>query len=262
MNFDIKRLRHTQQYLLTALIAFTLSACSSTDPEVERKMSSNKIRNAAIMDTAIRYGAQSGLAWQAKLISEEIKDYAPQVEQIYNFSALMMPDQVLPPVVLQSHNNLQLDNNDTIRTAQWVVKIEKPARFVTVPPTYRDYLTMNFKPPELPDPTLQPQNDKEWVIWNQYVQIGWNEGIQQGNRLFSQALSSMTEDLTGMALYHLLYTQNMISKPYVSSARLGITGNKNRMSIEDSILKITAHSGLKIKDSDHWKAAFNDEDGN
>lgn len=223
----------------------------------------NNIRLAAIKQTARGLGAQAALAWRSRQINVSLEQKKYLLNRVFNFSYLILNSNVLPPVLSEGRNVLNLDNDQTIRIADRNYKIVYPPRFITAPPSWRDYLWMNFKKPEIPNRTLMPKNRNEATVWNEYVKIGWKEGLVQAGEIFDSNLNRLTRDINGMILYRKLLRQNMVSAPFVAETDLGVTGDSNNMSINDRVLRITSTSELK-PNSKVWqpvvakKAAVND----
>lgn len=213
--------------------------------------SNNLIRSQALQDTAMSTGAQAGLAWRATQINQILQDHSKELDQVFNFNRLMLSDHVLPPVLQVSEKNMKLDGIDTIRLSDQLYIIEAQARFVTAPPQWRDYLWLNYKAPEpLPDNML-PKTMEERKVWAQYVAIGWQQGVQQGDLILRDNLARLTRDMKGMILYRKLLTQGMVSQPFVETNKLGITGGGDSLRINDQILNITALPQLQVNPA-HW----------
>lgn len=201
---------------------------------------SNRIRRMALKEMALSVGAQSALAWRGKQIDDQLSYQAKHLDAIFNFNALLLDHNVLPPVLLEGDQALNLADPQSIRLADRVYKIEKQARFVTAPPNWRDYLWLNFNKPERPDNAMLPKNRQEKLYWQHYVELGWEQGISQANSIFADNLARLKQDLEGMGLYRQLLTQGLVSKPYVASTELGVTGDGNNIRINDQVLRITA----------------------
>lgn len=215
----------------------------------------SNIRKQAIQDTALSLGAQAGLAWRAKQLNNMLNNDQVNLSKIFNFNALILNNNVLPPVLVEGDNTLNLANPEALRLADKVYKIQLAPRFVTVPPTWRDYLLLNFNPPSPPNASLLPKNEGERQIWNQCIKVGWNAGVQQANEIFSINLGRLKRDYSGMVLYRELLAQNMVTAPYVAKVNLGVTGDSNMMRINDQVLRITATSKLNTN-SKSWKAVI------
>lgn len=205
----------------------------------------NPIRFAAIRQAATSLGARSGLAWQARNIDISLQAEEIFLDQIFDFNQLMLNHNAMPPVLVESDNNLALDNDDTLRINTKTYQIIRPARFVTAPPNWRDYLWMRFDQPDLTDRSLLPQTEAEAKLWNHFMKIGWNNGAQQADLIFTENLNRLKRDMLGMILYRKLLALHMVSAPFVAKAQLGVTGDATQLRINDQVLRITAQSELQ-----------------
>jgi defect-in-organelle-trafficking protein DotC len=215
----------------------------------------NTIRFTALKDIALSLGAQAGLAWRARQIDFILNRDDKKLYRAYDFYSMLLDHNIIPPVLVEADSPLSLDGPDTIRLAQKIYKIKRQAHFVTAPPTWRDYLWMDFRQPGVPDNTLLPRNRTEQKIWDHYVTMGWFNGIQQANSIFHADLSRLNQDYKGMILYRKLFSENMVSAPFVAKTDLGITGNSSHMTIGDQILRITALPQLNLE-GQTWKPAI------
>lgn len=232
-----------------------LQAMSSPKGSRIRKLPAmGKIREMALRETALSLGAQSGLAWRAKTIDDQLIKQNRNLDAIYNFNALILEHNVLPPVLLEGQNTLNLDNSQTIRISDRTYKVSKQARFITTPPNWRQYLWMDFNKPEYPNVTLLPKTREERQLWNHSVEKGWRNGVEQANSILEESVARIKEDFSGMVLYRKLLAMNMVSPPYVSHTDLGVTGDGDEIRIDDRVLRITALPALNVN-SKEWRAA-------
>jgi defect-in-organelle-trafficking protein DotC len=217
-----------------------------------RQMS--KIREMALKETALSLGAQAGLAWRARVIDEQLNKQARNLDAIYDFNSLILEHNILPPVLLEGRNTLNLADTQSIRVSDRTYKVYKQARFVTTPPNWRQYLWLDYMKPEYPNITLLPKTKSESQVWCIYVEKGWNQGIDQANIILEENIGRIKEDFNGMILYRKLLAMNMVSPPYVSHTDLGVTGDATEMHIDDRVLRITALPRLNVN-SNEWRAA-------
>ncbi len=222
----------------------------------------SKIRLDALKETALTLGAQGGLAARSKQINAQTLQNSSALDQIFNFNRLMMDNNVLPPVLVEARQSMNLDNGTTIRLSGQIYKIIQQAQFVTTAPNWRQYLMLDFPNPSIPDSTLLPKNHAERVLWNTYIQEGWQQGIQQANNIYRDDLARLQRDFKGMILYRKLLAENIVSKPYVAKTNLGITSNKDhsQLYINDRVLRITALPQLN-PNSSSWKPIVETNDG-
>ncbi len=224
------------------------------------KMSMGKIREMALKETALSLGAQSGLAWRARIIDDELTKQARQLDAVYDFNALVLEHNILPPVLLEGRNTLNLADAQTIRISDRTYKVGKQARFITAAPTWRQYLWMDFKAPETPHISLLPKTRQEKQIWCTYVEKGWKNGIEQAATILEESVGRIREDYMGMILYRKLLAMNMVSPPFVSHTDLGVTGDASEIHIDDRVLRITALPALNVNSNEWIAAVAKDED--
>ncbi|MFU8797223.1 MAG: type IV secretion system DotC family protein [Gammaproteobacteria bacterium] len=219
----------------------------------KKKGEISSIRLQALQDTAMSISARSGLAVQAQTINERLEKEDRQLSQVFNFNALLLAHNVLPPVLAEGRDSLNLANDETIRVADRTYQIVTQARFVTTPPHWREYIWMDYKKPELPNTVLLPKNSAEKAEWDKFVEIGWQQGLKQAEQMFADNLARLKRDYAGMVLYRKLLAQHMVSAPFVAKTELGITGGGADMRVNDHVLRITALPSLQAN-SKSWKA--------
>lgn len=220
----------------------------------KNKPQMGKIRQMAIKEIALSVGAQSGLAYRADIIDKALYHQARTLDKVYDFNALILEHNVLPPVLLEGRNTLNLADTQNIRISDRTYKVAKQARFITTAPNWRQYLWMDYKKPEYPNKSLLPHNRLERRIWCAFVAKGWKNGIEQANTILEESIARIKEDYNGMLLYRKLLAMNMVSPPFVSNTDLGVTGDENEIHIDDRVLRITALPALNVN-SNEWKAA-------
>jgi len=214
----------------------------------------SKIRLQALKQTALSLGAQTGLAWRARKINVITNRYEKSLNRIFDFRRLMIDNDIMPPVLVEADKTLNLDNETTIRLSGTVYKIIQQAKFVTVPPNWRQYLILTFKYPDIPNQTLLPKNKEEDKIWRYYILTGWRQGVEQANNIYLNQIAKLTRDINGIMLYRTLLVQNIVSKPFVGKTNLGVTSNNDRSALylNDQVLRITALPQLN-PDTKTWQ---------
>lgn len=224
-----------------------------SEPTSEPLFNTTQIRSKALQDTALSLGAQGGLATSSQRINIRLEKDKWYLETIYNFNSMMLSHGVLPPILVEGDNSLNLDDPTTIRISDKTYKIIAQARFATTPPNWREYLWMSYNKPEIPHKFMMPRNDEESRIWKKAINLGWIKGTEQAASIFQQNLARLKRDYNGMILYRKLLQQHMVSAPYVSRTELGVTGDGTDMRINDQVLRITELPRLQTN-SDNWKA--------
>lgn len=211
------------------------------------------LRIKSLKDSALSIGAQGGLAWASEQMNVKLNEDDKYLDSIFNFNAMVLSHGVMPPVLEQGNNSLNLADPNTIRVADRTYKIVKQAYFATTPPNWREYLWLTYTKPELPDKTLLPKNSDEQKIWRDGIRSGWQKGIEQSYSIFQQNLARLKRDYQGMILYRKLLQEKMISPPFVSRTELGVTGDGSDMRVNDQVLRIVALPKLQTN-SRNWQA--------
>ncbi len=234
-------------WVCTPCLVFLLAGCQTvTDSE-------STVHVDTINEAAITYGAQSGLAWKAARINETLEKHSKELDGIYDFNALALKDNLMPPVIDQSFDSVNSSDYDTMRSAEREIKIVKPAGLVTAAPTWRNYLMMSYKKPTKLNPSLYPTTVDERKVWEDGLLQGWVQGVEQAQDMFEESLGVLNRDFKGMILYHRLLLQNMVSSPFSSTASMGVTGDESMMRINDKVTRITAQAELNAKRVEQWQ---------
>lgn len=217
-----------------------MTGASRAATEISITVDIPKIRFESLKEAALGYGVKSGLSRRSYEIGKILYDNQALLDNVFNFNALLLEKNVMPPVLSEAQNSLKQPNGDTIRIADATYRVERQAVFVTAVPNWRDYLIREYKyTSDLPADLLLPKNDSEKKLWQQYVVHGWGAGVSQANAIFEQSLARLERDLKGMILYRSLFAKGMIGKPYIAESNLGVTGDGNTMNVNDRILRIT-----------------------
>lgn len=228
---------------------------SSTSAYYQTQAQFSTIRQQAIQQAAQALGMQAALSYESTQIDTILEAQSDVLYRIFDFNQVMYQHNVLPPVLDKANHQVNIDpQGDTIRIAGVTYRILAPVRFVTAPPTWRDYLWMSYPPPQLPYQELLPQNSQEQQLWQTNVDLGWSQGINQAVAIFNINLSTMSRDFDGMLLYKELLLQNMVSPYHLSQQHAGITGTSTNMVIDDETMQITDQPQLQLH-SKFWNAA-------
>ena len=216
------------------------------------------MRAEGVQDIALSISAQAGLYWRSQQINQILKASESNLDRAFNFDLMLLNHNVVPPVLDQSENSLNLDDPQTIRISDRTYKIVSQAHFTTTPPNWRDYLWMNYTKPEPPAAGFLPQNAEEKAVWRKYSALGWQNGIEQANSIYAENLSRLKRDYIGMARYRNLLAHGMVSAPFVARTELGVTGDDSNLSINDQVLRITALPKLQTNPK-RWKPILTNE---
>lgn len=214
---------------------------------------SGGLRLQSIRTEAERKGMQAGLAWRYAEIEKILKTDTLRLHQIFDFSRVMVNAYVLPPVIVVVRNMLRQNDDNTARLTRVGYRIEYPARVVTTPPQWTDFLLKSFPPPTPPSSVITPKNKEEANLWRTSVREGWAKGVDQANQIFEGSLALLTTTYNGMLEYHILRKEGVLTEPVTARTDLGVVINGREMNVGDTLFRLTRHS--QFENPANWKPA-------
>lgn len=209
-----------------------------------------QMRPAAIREAAQLATFQKAMAWRYGQLVEETEKYGNIMDAAFNFSPLLLTQGqalIMPPLLAKGGASMRIEDGDTATSAKNTYELLEPARYISTPPTWREFLMAdNFPKAEEPNPALLPRTDKERAIWRKAVREAWAEGVNQADQLYADNVARMTREYRGVMLYHLLTGQHLLSKISTASADLGRhSSDKGRkLAIGQQVYRITKPSSF------------------
>ena len=242
-------------WLLLLPVLIVLGGCGSSGSNVNPEVRSEQ-RRILVKSTAVAYATKYALYWESAYINNHLEAVSRNLDNTFNFRQLLLQNEVIPPILRESTGNVTMTNATNIRVSDKMIEILHPARFSSAIPSWRNYLHMSFKKPDLPPSKMLPENTDERAVWDEGLVEGWKIGRWQARSIFAANIGIMQRDIAGMILYHKLLTQGMISPTYSATANYGITGNGKIMHLNDRVVKITKESQLTPNHVSSWKPAL------
>lgn len=208
------------------------------------------MRPSAIREAAQLVTFQTAIAWRYKQLVTATEAHSAIMDTAFNFGPLLMTQGdalILPPVLTRAGASMRIESGETATAAQTSYELLAPARYVSVAPTWREFLMADdFPEPEKPNPAVMPKDDKERRIWREAVREAWSQGLAEADQLYADNISRMVRQYRGVMLYHLLTAQHLLSKVNTASAALGTktTDSGNKLHIGQKVYRITAPSAF------------------
>lgn len=202
------------------------------------------IRNDAMREAALSYGARGGLAFRTWQIRQEMETRAAYLDKVFDFRQLLIaaPSGLLiePPIIGEAVDALIIEQGGLqAAVADRIYNIGRNARIVSAPRTWRAYLERQWGDVAPPPDILLPDNHEDRKNWDIWFDRGWNAGIEQADEIFQADLNKLVADYSGMVRYRTLLSQGMVSKPYALQVDRGVTGGGNEMRVGDRAVSIT-----------------------
>lgn len=214
---------------------------------VDHNSNLQNMRNSAIKQAALTYGASAGELAEWNQIEKALFKRVNSLNQVFNFKMFYLDGEKLQPPVLNVNSDVSnITNKGRVYTnVQKVYRVISPAQFKSKPLTWEDFLLPDQLPQLVePQDVLLPQNNDEAKLWKTYIVKGWKVGQNRALESFDFRLASLNSAFQGMALYVLLRMQGMIEPPQVMVVKNPVSGSNNgdELALQKTIHVITKTS--------------------
>lgn len=217
-----------------------------------------ELRLDALKVSAFSWGTQEGMFWRYQKIQRSLESNSLQLHTIADFNKFLVDGKMLMPVISKSERMFLQETSSKVRTVSVAYNLEKPAKLVAQPPTWRDYLVRVVDEPVKPHDALFPRTELEQVVWRDALDRGWAAGVEQANDIFDIDLRRLHSDLDGMYRFRTLLVQNIVSLPEYKDSRYAVMKVEDGKTIHlnDVVYEITEQS--EFSDTKKWEPFFNE----
>ncbi|HGW4499644.1 type IV secretory system conjugative DNA transfer family protein [Stutzerimonas nitrititolerans] len=233
---------------------------SLQNPSSEESTGVPDLRRQMLLEAGKTVGFRGGMAAKAHLLHGALGRRSDELDKMFQFSPLITTSGTIPPVIVEARD-VAAFSPDQIRTADRVYKITRAERFVSVPPTWRDYLYVGLPASgkvELPDFAARPQTSEEEAIWQAAVAEGWEDGQKQAVQILEANFNRLTRDYRGMLLYSTLLQNDMIGKTQVAESQQTVTGDGQQLMLGDKLKRVTKRAEF-VPDPKRWRPTVTKE---
>lgn len=230
--------------------------------EALTQLSAQSVPSAAILparaeilsEAALALGSRKGMAERAAQLINTLEARASHLDRLYRFSVLVMKNGVLPPVITEARHAMQADH-EQVRVADRMYRMIVPARLITLPPSWRDYLFLGLRTPSddrMPLVNVLPKKPTERAYWKEQVLMGYAHGRELADTILQRNWARLDRDYLGMLRYLDLFHKKMVTKPTVSVAASLVTGDKQQMNVGDTLYRLNEQSAF-VNDAKAWQ---------
>lgn len=215
-------------------------------------------RKTIIKNSGLTLGTQLGVAVESARYNWLWKNYARLYDRAVNFTPLLIDlhgRNIVPPVIISMGDSRRVGAGGKVfRIAEQTYRVVEPPRFTIEPPNWRTYLNLEITRPGIPPSSVLPDTAEETDLWRTYLVTGYVKGIETTRKRVEAKYRRLERDYTGMVLYHLMRSFNMISEPKVSVAHTPVvtTSNGSSMAIDDTILVLSVDPTMNAI-RENWK---------
>lgn len=210
------------------------------------------LREAAQKKAALSWGAQTGYAHQTELRNRWLIAHAQDLDRIFTFRPFLAENEhVLLPSVDSGRRAFKLENATTSTGTLVSYRISEPARIVSIPPTFRDYLILSPGIPKKVDVLLLPKTGKEKKRWKEWTDRGWKAGEKLSERAFLIGSRRLVRAIEGRIRFYELSLAGQIDRPDWARSPATALRTGEVLEIGDTVLRITRPA--RFTSSDKWK---------
>lgn len=219
----------------------TNGSAASGNSVIEARNEAQKARAQAVADTALGLGVRAGLAWQLRNVEAAVGSMSRDLDSIYNFSPLMIQGRVVPAVITEARDLYNQEGEYALRLSGARYEIVRQARFSSVAPSWREYLT--FPKPVVDRGSLasllMPSTEEERAVWRLAVSNGWRQGVEQANLMLVHGMDRLNRDFAGIARFHRFVVEGKLTLPAIAVEDIPVTRAGQVMAVDETLLRIT-----------------------
>ena len=212
-------------------------------------------RGAAMRLAALGFGSRAGLARRSWEIAAMLDRHGARLDAIYRFGPLMLREDgfaVLPPVLAGTRRTFRLAPGGVrAASAEEVLRIVEPARLVSAPPGWRDWLRRSWPEAAPPASVLFPRDGDEALHWRRLLAEGWAEGQKLADDIFAGDLDRLNRTFEGVILWHRLHRAARVTAPGIEVVHAGVSGHERLMRIGAASARIAGGARFEL-DALRW----------
>lgn len=222
-------------------------------PQNERPEGVSDTRWQMLSDAGRTLGFRGGKAQRSWELIQALNSRDSTLSALFDFRPLISPEGWLPPVIDEAKDVAHI-TQDQIRTSSHVWSIVRPERFVSNPPSWRDWMMKGMATSATPgtEGSVVPEDSTQRKIWENAMRQGWQEGRENADLTLEANMNRLTRDYKGMMLYSLLWKQGMITRPEIVDQSQTVTGNGKKMVTGDRVRRLKTHATFDLQ-KNHWR---------
>lgn len=209
------------------------------------------LREAAQKKAALSWGAQTGYAKKTDRRNRWLIAHAEDLDRIFTFRPFLAENEhVLLPSVDSGRRGYKIEDASTSAGTMVSYRIHEPARIISIPPTFRDYLILSPGNPKKVNALLLPRNAKEEKLWKKWTSRGWKAGERLSDQAFRIGSRRLVREIEGRIRFYELTLAGQIERPDWALSPAATLRTGTVLEIGDTVLRITRPS--RFTASDKW----------
>jgi defect-in-organelle-trafficking protein DotC len=230
----------------------TLGQAEHPKGEMSKKILKRALRQSAQKKAALSWGAQTGYAKRTALRNGWLRKNSELLDRVFTFRPFLASDEhVLLPSVDVGKRAFKLETAISSDSTMVSYRIHEPARVISIPPTFRDYLILSPGIPKKVNSLLLPKNSKEKKLWKKWTDRGWKTGERLSDHAFRIGMRRLVRSIEGRIRFYELALSGQIERPTWARSPGATLRTGEVLEIGDTVLRITRPS--RFTAPEHWK---------
>lgn len=217
----------------------------------KKSKQNENLRVKVLVESAHTLAFQAGVKWRYAMLMQAIEIRQNELDRIFNFYPLLIEGRVLPPVIQWADKSTTVEANDYATSVDAQYRIISPARIVSTPPSWRDYLCFNFEALESVAPEVLPVTSKERDEWQKAATNGWAAGVSHANEIFALNMDKLTAEYRGILRFKMLADKGIVSVPILAEGNLGVQIGDNVLNVNQQTFRITVPAAFRA--AEQWR---------
>lgn len=215
------------------------------------------MRFKAIAIESFSWGVQEGAYYRTAQIQSLLDDNSFTLNKVASFSKFIIDGDILMPTILAAEQIYVKTSDRETRTVNTSYTFDKSPRFVSQPPTWRDYLKRTMPNPKRPINQAHPRTGQEIDVWDIEFKKGWLQGVSQAESIYSSDLNRLFSYLAGLYRFRFLLAQNIVTLPTIGKDKKGLMLLDSGKTINLNDVKYTITLDPTFRAITDWQPVFN-----
>ncbi|OES23864.1 type IV secretory system conjugative DNA transfer family protein [Alteromonas macleodii] len=211
-------------------------------------------------EAAFKWGIKEGQYHYQIQYSKELEKYDSKLSQFANFSQFIVDGRLLLPKVSLAERLFEKVANTKVREVGFSITIEQPAKLVSAPPTWRDYLNFHIDKPLKPSAVFLPRSPQEDLVFNYEFKRGWELGRSQAEVILEEGFSRLIVDLENHYNFIESEISNVLRMPTIRTTEMGVVVSADGRTLYGDDVIFTIDQKTTFKSLENWTPIFVSEE--
>ncbi|WP_018984013.1 type IV secretory system conjugative DNA transfer family protein [Salinimonas chungwhensis] len=209
-----------------------------------------------VTQAAFNWGVKEGQYYFNKINQNQLNNYDSKLQVLANFAQFIVDGKLLLPKVVINERLFQRINDSKVRTTGFSYSLFEPAKIITQPPTWRDYLSIALQKPSKPSALFLPRSKQEESVFRYEFERGWEYGREQASIIFDENYKRLERDLKLHFNFLDLAMTNVLRMPSLRSTDPTVVVSSDGKTLYGNDVFYSIDQQSTFEKLDKWKPVF------